>query len=314
MTPSHAGKVATALVLDALVGEPPAALHPTVWMGRMTLAFEKRALGLQNPGSRRLAGVALALSLPTLVFLSTRALICLTPRRLRWVFEGALISTSLSMRGLSEAADAVERELRVGNLEGARIRVGDLVGRDTADLPAPEVARAAVESVAENTSDGVVAPMLYGLLLGAPGALAYRAVNTLDSMVGYRRHLYEELGWASARLDDLANLAPSRATALIVAVVSGRPGATWRTALRYGPLTKSPNAGWAEAAFAGALGLTLGGRNSYGGVLREGPLLGDGRRPEPEDIRRSVQLMRRSCGSVAVAAMLYMLLRGLRHA
>ncbi len=311
MTPSHAGKVATALVLDALFGEPPVALHPTVWVGRMTSAFERRTLGLQNPRSRRLAGVGLALSLPTLVFLSARTVISLIPHRLRWVSEVALISTTLSMRGLGEAAGAVERELRVGNLEEARTRVGDLVGRDTADLPAPEVARAAVESVAENTSDGVVAPMLYGLLLGAPGALAYRAVNTLDSMVGYRRHLYEELGWASARLDDLANLTPSRATALLAAVISGRPGATWRTALRYGPLTESPNAGWAEAAFAGALGLRLGGRNSYRGVVREGPLLGDGRCPEPEDIQRSVRLMRHSCGFVAVAALL---LWGIRHA
>ena len=311
MTPIHAGKVATALVLDALFGEPPVALHPTVWMGRMTSAFERGTLGLQDPGARRLAGIALTLALPTLVFLATRGVIRLTPRRLRWIFEGALISTSLSMRGLGEAAGAVERELRVGNLEEARIRVGDLVGRDTAGLPGPEVARAAVESVAENTSDGVVAPMLYGLLLGAPGALAYRAVNTLDSMVGYRRHLYEELGWASARLDDLANLVPSRVTALIAAVVSGRPGATWRAALQYGPLTESPNAGWAEAAFAGALELKLGGSNSYGGMIREGPLLGDGRRPEPEDIRRSVRLMRLSCSSVAVAALL---LRGIRHA
>ena len=299
-----------ALVLDALFGEPPAALHPTVWMGCATSTFEKRALELQNPGSRRLAGVALALSLPALVFLSAQTIIGLAPRRLRWSLEAALISTTLSMRGLGEVAGAVERELRAGNLEQARARVGHMVGRDSADLPAPEVARAAVESVAENTSDGVVAPMLYGLLLGAPGALAYRAVNTLDSMVGYRRNLYEELGWASARLDDLANLVPSRVTALVTAAVSGHPAATWRTALRCGPLTKSPNAGWAEAAFAGALGLRLGGRNSYGGVVREGPFLGDGRPPEPEDIPRSVRLMRRSCGSLAAAAFLVW---GIRH-
>ena len=311
MTAARARKVAVALVLDALFGEPPEILHPTVWMGHVISALEKRALALQNPRARRLAGVVLAFSLPTLVFLSTRAVIGLAPQRLRWGFEVVLISTSLSMRGLAEAVGAVERELRVGDLRGGRARVGELVGRDTADLPASEVARAAVESVAENTSDGVVAPMLYGLLFGAPGALAYRAVNTLDSMVGYRSQPYEELGWASARLDDLANLAPSRATVLIAAAVSGRPGATWRTALRYGPLTESPNAGWAEAAFAGALGLRLGGRNSYGGVIREGPLLGDGRRPGPEDIRRSVRLMRRSCSSVAVAALL---LWGIRHA
>ena len=307
MTPSHAGKVATALVLDALFGEPPVALHPTVWMGRMTSTFEKRVLGLQNPKARRLAGVALALSLPTLVFLSTRALICLTPRRLRWVFEGALISTSLSMRGLGEAAGAVERELRVGNLKEARARVGDLVGRDTADLPAPEVARAAVESVAENTSDGVVAPVLYGLLWGAPGALAYKAINTLDSMLGHLRPPYKDLGRASARLDDLANLLPARLTALLAAAASGRFVTTLAVARRYGPLTKSPNAGWAEAAFAGALDLELGGANWYEGVLRQGPTLGDGHRPEAADIRRAVRLMHRACllfVSLALAATL----------
>jgi adenosylcobinamide-phosphate synthase len=161
-----------------------------------------------------------------------------------------------------------------------------------------------VESVAENASDGVVAPMLYGLLFGAPGALAYRAVNTLDSMVGYRAGPYAELGWASARLDDLANLAPARTTAVAAAAVSGRPIGTVATALRYGQLTTSPNAGWAEAAFAGALGLSLGGTDSYGGALRRGAILGDGRRPEPEDIRRAVRLMHRCCGLVAATVVI----------
>ena len=309
MMPAHAGEVAAALLLDALFGEPREALHPTVWMGRAASAVEEKALGLKDPRARRLAGIALALSLPTLVFLSTRSVIGLTPPRLRRVLGAALISTALSMRGLGEAAGAVERGLRDGDLRRARARVGDLVGRDTESLPASEVARAAVESVAENTSDGVVAPMLYGLCFGAPGALTYRAVNTLDSMVGYRRGPYEDLGWAPARLDDLLNLAPSRVTVLAAAAVSGRPVATLRAGLRYGPLTESPNAGWAEAGFAGALGLRLGGRNSYGGVIREGPTLGDGRPPEPEDIRRSVGLMRRSCASLAVAALLVGVIR-----
>jgi adenosylcobinamide-phosphate synthase len=146
--------------------------------------------------------------------------------------------------------------------------------------------------------------MLYGLLLGAPGALAYRAVNTLDSMVGYRTHPYAEIGWAPARLDDLANLAPARITALSVAAVSGRPLRTLETARRYGPLTTSPNAGWAEAAFAGALGSRLGGPNAYGGVVREGPVLGDGRTPGPDEIRHSVRLMRRCCAALAAATVL----------
>jgi adenosylcobinamide-phosphate synthase len=304
MKPVRGGKVAAALILDAAFGEPPAALHPTVGMGRAISAFERRALGSDSPCLRYLLGLVFALSLPALVFVLVRGLILSLPRRLRWPVEVALISTSLSMRGLDDVARAVERELRAGDLERARASASEMVGRDTARLPASEVARAAVESVAENTSDGVVAPMLYGLLLGAPGALTYRAVNTLDSMVGYRTRRYAELGWASARLDDLANLAPARLTALLVAAVSGRPLHTLRTARRYGPLTGSPNAGWAEAAFAGALGTRLGGPNSYGGVVRKGPILGDGRPPGPEEIRRSVRLMRRCCVAFAAAAVL----------
>jgi adenosylcobinamide-phosphate synthase len=298
------GEVAAALLLDALFGEPPEPLHPTVWMGRTISAFEREALGSKNPPARYLAGVALALFIPTLIFVLVRRMLNPAPRQLQWIFEAALISTALSMRGLAEAAAAVERELRAGDLERACASASEMVSRDTVGLPPPEVARAAVESVAENTSDGVIAPMLYGLLLGAPGALAYKAVNTLDSMVGYRRHPYAELGWASARLDDLVNLAPARLTALLVAAVSGRPFRTLDTARRYGPLTASPNAGWTEAAFAGALGLRLGGSNVYGGVVRKGPTLGDGRPPRPEEIRRSVGLMRRCCALFAVAVVL----------
>jgi adenosylcobinamide-phosphate synthase len=230
-----------------------------------------------------------------LVFASTRKILGFVPCKPRWMIGTALISTTLSVSGLAEAARNVEMGLREGRLERARTQVGHLVGRDTGDLSESEVCRAAVESVAENTSDGVVAPMFYGAFFGAPGALAYKAVNTLDSMVGYRQPPYEDLGWASARLDDLANLAPSRLTMLSTAAISGRPLSTLLTAYRYGPLTTSPNAGMAEAAFAGALGVRIGGANTYGGVLREGPVLGDGRLPVPDDIGRAVRLMRRCC-------------------
>lgn len=304
MSPERGEQVAAALLLDAVLGEPPEAIHPTVLMGLVISAFEKRALRIENPRSRRLAGFVLAASVPSLVFVSTRKILSVVPCKPGWMIGAALISTSLSMRGLATAAGNVERGLCEGRLERARTRLARFVGRDTEDLSESEVCRAAVESVAENTSDGVVAPMLYGVLFGAPGALAYKAVNTLDSMVGYRRPPYEDLGWASARLDDLANLAPSRLTMLSTAAISGRPLSTLLTALRYGPLTTSPNAGMAEAAFAGALGVRLGGANTYGGVLREGPLLGDGRLPVPEDIRRAVRLMRRCC---AVACLLVFL-------
>lgn len=301
---SRGGQVAAALLLDAAFGEPPEAAHPTVLMGRAIFALEKRALRLESPRSRRLAGVLLAASLPLLVFASARMVIGAVPGRLRWTIGTLLISTTLSMRGLAEAAGAVERALNDGNLGVARTRVGRFVGRDTECLSKPEVSRAAVESVAENTSDGVVAPMLFGLLFGAPGALAYKAVNTLDSMVGHPQAPYTEIGWAPARLDDLANLPASRLTALSVAAVSGRPYAALLGAWRYGPLTGSPNAGVTEAAFAGALGVRLGGTNSYGGVMRAGPVLGEGRHPTSDDIRRAVRLMRRCCVLLAFLALL----------
>ena len=310
MSPQRGGQVAAALLLDAVFGEPPEALHPTVMMGLVISAFEKRALRIEGPRSRRLAGIVLAVSVPSLVFVTTRKILGVVPCKPRWMIGAALLSTTLSMRGLGGAAGDVELALREERLEGARTRLGHFVGRDTEDLSESEICRAAVESVAENTSDGVVAPMLYGALLGVPGALAYKAVNTLDSMVGYRRPPYEDLGWASARLDDLANLAPARLTVLCTAATSGRPLGTLLTAVRYGPLTTSPNAGMAEAAFAGALGVRLGGANTYGGVLRVGPILGDGRLPAPEDIRRAVRLMRRCC--VLAGTLLFLMERVFR--
>jgi adenosylcobinamide-phosphate synthase len=299
----HGEQVAAALLLDAFFGEPPEAVHPTVLMGRAISAFEKTALKPESSTSRRLAGIVLAISLPTLVFVSTRKILDAVPCRLRWATGTALISTTLSMRGLAKAASSVERELNCGRLGEARTQVSRFVGRDTDGLSGSEVCRAAVESVAENTSDGIVAPMLYGLLFGTPGALAYKAMNTLDSMVGHPQPPHTEIGWASARLDDLANLAPSRLTVLSVAAVSGSPFRVLGITNRYGPLTRSPNAGMAEAAFAGALGLKLGGANAYGGVPREGPVLGEGRLPAPDDIRRAASLMRRCCVVLAVLAL-----------
>ncbi|HEX2740757.1 MAG TPA: adenosylcobinamide-phosphate synthase CbiB [Rubrobacter sp.] len=304
----HGGQVAAALLLDAMFGEPPEPVHPTVLMGRAISAFEKRALRLER--ARRLAGIVLALSLPSLVFVSTRMVLNVVPGRLRWMMGTALISTTLSMRGLAEAAMNVERELGEGRLETARVEVGRFVGRDTRDLSEQEVCRAAVESVAENASDGIVGPMLYGLLFGAPGALAYKAVNTLDSMVGYTQPPYAEIGWASARLDDFVNLGPSRATVLATAAVSRRPLRTLGIANQYGPLTASPNAGRVEAAFAGALGVRLGGTNYYGGEVREGPVLGEGRLPVAADIVRAVRLMRRCCALLAVLAVVVERIRG----
>ena len=297
MTQPFGIPVAAALLADSLLGEPPERAHPVVLMGRIISAFERGTLACKNARIRKLAGLILAATLPALCFALTRLLLTLAPFRLSRSLEILLLSTTLSMRGLARAARAVEREIQGGDLVAARARAGELVGRDTEGLSPSELSRATVESVAENASDGVVAPMVYGLIWGAPGALAYKAVNTLDSMIGHPHPPYKDFGWASARLDDLANLLPARLTALSAAAAAG-PGrriATLTTAYRYGPLTRSPNAGWAEAAFAGALGLRLGGANFYGGILRPGPVLGDGRSPEAADVWRAVRLMRRAC-------------------
>lgn len=293
--------IPAALLLDAALGEPPARLHPTVWMGRAVVVFDLLGHRARSRGGRRLAGLAAAVAVPGVSYALTSALVRRTPRPLRLPAEASTISLTLSMRGLAAGALAVEEALERGDLGAARARAGEIVGRDTGELSEAELARAAVESVAENTSDGVIAPMLFAALWGSPGAMAYRAVNTLDSMLGYRGGAYEDIGLAPARLDDLANLVPARLTALAAVAVSGSPARTARVARRYGTLHPSPNAGWAEAAFAGALGISLGGESRYAGEVRSGEIIGEGRRPEAGDIRRAVRLMRGVCASLALA-------------
>lgn len=291
--------ILAALLMDAAFGEPPARLHPTVWMGNAAAAFDRLGRARSRNG-RRLAGLAASVAVPGASYALTAALMRRTPHPLRLPVEAAIVSLTLSMRGLAAGALAVEAALERGDLVAARARAGEIVGRDTGELSESGLARAAVESVAENTSDGVVAPMLFAALCGAPGAVAYRAVNTLDSMLGYRRGVYVDLGLVPARLDDLANLLPARLTALAAAAVSGRSLRAARIIRRYGALHPSPNAGCAEAAFAGALDLSLGGESHYAGEARPGEPIGEGRGPERADIRRAVRLMRRVCVCLAL--------------
>jgi adenosylcobinamide-phosphate synthase len=196
----------------------------------------------------------------------------------------------------------VHADLAAGDLPAAREQVTHLVGRDPSVLDAAGVARATVESIAENTCDAVVAPLFWGVVAGLPGLLGYRAVNTLDAMVGYRSPRYANFGWASARLDDVANAVPARLTAALVALVAPAVGgdgrAAWRMALRDGRRHPSPNSGYSEAAYAGALGLRLGGRNVYAGRVELRPHLGNGRLPEPDDVGRATRL----CAAVTVIA------------
>lgn len=303
--------VLAAFAVDMLVGDPRWLPHPVVLMGRAIRRLEEllRRTGLPL----RLAGALLALFLVGGAWLATWAVI----QACAWLHPVAgalahvwLFSTTLAPRSLAEHAMAVYRPLVAGDLLQARERVGWIVGRDTQDLSETEVVRAAVETVAESTCDGVLAPLFWGLVGGAPLAMAYKAANTLDSMVGHLDERYREFGWASARLDDLLNLVPARLSALLLAAaaLSGRALATaWRDARRH----PSPNSGWSEAAVAGALGVRLGGLNYYDGEPEMRAYMGDALRPlEPADIPRAVRLMYLAAAMAVVLGALVLYLTG----
>jgi adenosylcobinamide-phosphate synthase len=210
--------------------------------------------------------------------------------------------TVLGGTSLDREGAAIQALLDEGRLPDARVRLTHLVGRDTSQLSETEVVRAAVESLAENTSDAVVAPLFWGAVAGVPGLLGYRAANTLDAMVGHRSARYERFGWAAARLDDLLNLPGSRVTALLAVALGDKPRAAWRAWHRDAGGHPSPNAGPVEAAFAGALGVRLGGRNVYGDRVEHRPEMGDGPPPERADLARARQLARRVGLAATVAA------------
>ncbi|HLI26358.1 MAG TPA: adenosylcobinamide-phosphate synthase CbiB [Chloroflexota bacterium] len=284
---------ALALGLDLAIGEPPAPLHPVVAMGKLIAAAERRALE-RGPLAQLAGGAALAvggaLAAAGAGGLAERELRAL-PLLPRLLVGALLLKSTFALRALLRAADEVALALRAGDLPTARAALRALVSRDPRALDAPLVAAAAVESLAENLSDSFVAPLLWYALLGLPGALAYRFVNTCDAMLGYRgRHEY--LGKAAARLDDLANWLPARLTALLVAaaapVAGGSARYAWQTARRDHRRTRSPNAGWPMSAMAGALRVRLEKRGEY--------VLGDGPPPGPEAIARAALCCRVAAG------------------
>lgn len=286
-----------ALLIERLLGYPPGLLkligHPVIWIGALISWFEAR---LNAGGRRRLKGV-LMLALLLCSVLALGLLVIAVTRRVPfgWAVEALLASTLLAQKELGRAVKAVADGLNLG-LASGRNAVSHIVGRDPEQLDESGVARAAIESLAESTSDGIVAPLFWLLVGGLPGILLYKAANTADSMVGHRNERYRDFGWASARFDDLLNWIPARLTALIVSgasfFVSGAdPERAWSTALADARKHDSPNAGWPEAAFAGALGFQLGGPRAYAGELHDLPAFGDGR-PElsASDILKSLEL------------------------
>jgi adenosylcobinamide-phosphate synthase len=259
-----------------VLGEPPVRPHPVALFGRVVRAAEQRTY--RDSRAAGTAHAALGIGLGMAAGAAVRS-------------TAGATYVAVAGRALWQAADAVRVALAADDIEEARLLLPSLVGRDPSRLDDKDIARAAVESVAENTVDAVVAPALWAAVAGAPGAFGHRAVNTLDAIVGHRSPRYERFGWASARADDVAAFVPARATAVLVAAVRPRAAAAvLSTVRRDAPGHPSPNAGVAEAAFAAALGLRLGGESHYGDRVEVRPALGDGRPPEPIDIARAIRL------------------------
>jgi adenosylcobinamide-phosphate synthase len=281
---------------DAVFGDPRR-FHPVAGFGRVALAAER--VGYAPSRTRgTLYAAALVLSAALAAELAARA--AEHTRLGRGAALAPLTWAALGGRSLAREARRLARCLEVGDLDGAREALPSLCGRDPAGLGSAELSRAAVESVAENTADAVVGALLWGAVAGPAGVVAFRAANTLDAMVGHRDERYASFGWAAARLDDALCWPGARLTALLAAalapLVGGSPVDALRAVRRDGPAHPSPNAGKVEAAFAGALGLRLGGRLAYGGRAEVRATLGDGRAPAPGDIERAIRL------SVAVGA------------
>ncbi len=300
---SRAVGLVLGLAADRVLGDP-ARWHPVAGFGRLATALEQvtyadgRGPGIAHTGLLVGGTVALGVALER-------------GSRDRPALHAAATATAawavLGGTSLGREARAVHHRLEAGDLQGARDRLTHLVGRDPSALDASGVARAVVESVAENTSDAVVAPLLLGAVAGIPGLLGYRAANTLDAMIGHRTPRLERFGWAAARLDDALNLLGARLAGVLTVVLGADRRGAARAWHRDAAAHPSPNAGVVEAAFAGALGLRLGGTTTYASGVEERPTLGDGRVPGPADVVRATRLADRvqlAAGLVSAAVAL----------
>mgnify|MGYP001099149024 FL=1 len=310
--------------LDLLLADPEGMPHPVVYMGRAITALEGvlRPRLPKTPGGELLGGAVLAAALPAGTFAAASGA-CRAARRLHpaagFALETLWCWQALALKGLAAESGRVQAELERGDLPAARKAVARIVGRDTEALPAEGVAKAAVETVAENFSDGVAAPLFYLLIGGAPLALAYKAVNTMDSMVGYKNDRYLYFGRAAARLDDAANYLPSRLAALCwvgAAYLTGQDGRNaWNIWRRDRRNHASPNSAQTESACAGALGVQLAGPASYFGKRVDKPAIGDPGRPvEPEDIARANRTLYAAGGLALGAGLLARAVLGRRRA
>ncbi|MGY6705163.1 adenosylcobinamide-phosphate synthase CbiB [Roseinatronobacter sp.] len=313
---TYAAIMLVAIAMDMAFGWPDRLYrrigHPVTWMGALIRGLDT---GWNDPGrsfgTRKARGVLAAL----LVIACCGAVAWLVQAALPTGWVGVLLGGLLAwpfmaLRSMHDHVAAIIPPLKAHDLARARHEVSMIVGRDPSQLDFAGVTRAATESLAENTSDGIVAPIFWGLVGGLPGIVVYKAINTLDSMIGYRTARHMAFGWAAARIDDLANLVPARLTGVLFALVSARPRAALAAMWRDARLHRSPNAGWPEAAMAGALGVRLSGPRIYDGTVTEDPWV-NGACPDPgaDDLRKGLALYRRAMvaltAGVAILAALW---------
>lgn len=308
--------VLIAIIVEAAFGYPQrlyrAVGHPVSWIGRLLAWTDRR---WNTPGAtfarRRAWGVAalaLAMFAAAAASLSaTTVAYTVLPTPLALVALGVAAGTLIAQRSLDDHVRTVADALETGTLEDARHAVAHIVGRETANLDTHGLSRAAIESLSENFSDGVVAPVFWMVVAGLPGAAIYKAINTADSMIGHKTERHRAFGWAAARLDDLVNLPASRLSAIWIAAAAAllpgaSGGAALKSAIRDGRRHRSPNAGWPEAAMAGALGLKLAGPRTYNGETVADPWIGDGRaEATAADIRSALRVYRTACAIQAAA-------------
>ena len=289
-----------ALCLDRLIGWPDQLYrrlsHPVVGIGVLISTADQMLNRDSWPAAvRRAAGVFCLLVIIAGLSLLCRLIVSCLPSGWAGIGLTAILAWPfLAAKSLSAHVQAVAVPLQAGDLPAARQAVSMIVGRNSEQLDQPAIARAAVESLAENTSDGVTAPLFWGVLFGLPGLVVYKAINTADSMIGYRTKKHQAFGWAAARLDDLVNLIPARLTGLIYALLAQAPVHALTVMVKDAPGHRSPNAGWPESAVASALGIRLSGPRLYDGVASSDPWLNEaGRDPGPQDITAALQLYSR---------------------
>jgi adenosylcobinamide-phosphate synthase len=310
-----AGAMVVAMTVDALLGWPEALFallgHPVTWLGRLINILDERTnRTFAPPATRRAAGAVVALFVIALA--ATIAWAIQSQLGSEWsriIVTGILAWPFIALRSLHDHVAAVACPLRSGDIDAARTAVARIVGRDPSGLDEAGVARAAIESLAENASDGIVAPVLWGALLGLPGIVGYKAINTLDSMIGHRTPRHDAFGWAAARIDDLANFIPARMTGLLFAALAQRPSVALSCMVGDAKRHRSVNAGWPEAAMAGALGVRLSGPRVYHGSITEEPWLNEAaREPRANDILAGLTLYRRTMVLLAGVLMILALL------